>query len=202
MRTTVFLWQWLSSGLLGAFIGWITNVMTIKLMFRPRRPLSIGRFSLQGIVPRRRDDIAHALANTIAEQLLSAKDVWERVDTAANREALLRGVRAALRERLTHLPQFPFRQAVAVRIENTVVRELDEYLGQMVQDPDLPTRVMAHVPIAELIEERIRSFDLDEFERIIVGLSRRELLQIEILGGVLGFLVGLVLPLIERLVGG
>jgi uncharacterized membrane protein YheB (UPF0754 family) len=193
------LWPWISSALLGAFIGWITNVMTIRLMFRPRRPVRMMGVTLQGIVPRRRNDIARSLAQTIAEQLLSARDVWDRIDTAENREALLTGVRGAVRSRLARLPAFPFRDALAVRIENTVVSELDAQLVQLAHDPDMPARIMARVPVADMIEEKIRSFDLDEFERILVGLSRRELRQIELLGGLLGFVVGLVLPLVEAL---
>lgn len=192
------LWPWLSSALLGAFIGWITNVMTIRLMFRPRRPVRLIWFTLQGIVPRRRDDIARSLSKTITDELLSATALWEHIDTVENREALLTGVRGAVRRRLARLPAFPFRDAVAVRIEDTVVRELEAQLVQLTHDPELPARLLSRVPVADMIEEKIRSFDLDEFEHIIVGLSRRELRQIEVLGGVLGFVVGSVLPLVEQ----
>ena len=197
MGTGIFLGPWLSSALLGALIGWITNVMTIRLIFRPRRPIGIGGWTLQGIVPRRRPELARSLARTIASELLSATELWRRIDTAPHREALLNGVRSLVRERLRRLPAFPFRAAVAERIEDTVVRELDEYLERLARDPDLPARLLAHVPVADLIEERINQLDLDEFERIIVGLSRRELRQAELLGGVLGFAVGLVLPLVD-----
>ena len=196
---TMVLGPWLSSALVGALIGWITNVMTIRLIFRPRRPIGFGTWTLQGIVPRRRPEVAHSLAHTIASELLSAQDLWSRIDTAPHREAFLNGVRAAVRERLERLPAFPFRAAAAVLLENTVVREVGEYVDHLAQDPDLPARLMAELPVAELIEERINQLDLDEFERIIMGLSRRELRQAELLGGVLGFAVGLVLPLLDTL---
>jgi uncharacterized membrane protein YheB (UPF0754 family) len=189
--------QILTSSLLGAFIGWITNVMTIRLIFRPRRPWRLGPLVLQGIIPRRRDDIAAALAGTISRELIGASDLGRAVDTAENRQALLGAVRRALRERLERLPAFPFRDTVLSRVEDAVVRELAAYMDRLGQDPAWAERALSHVPVERVIVERLRSVDLADFERIIIGVSRRELRQIEVLGGILGFVVGLFLPLLE-----
>jgi uncharacterized membrane protein YheB (UPF0754 family) len=195
-------WALLSSALLGAFIGWITNVMTIRLIFRPRRPWRVGPVTFQGIVPRRRDEIAASLAHTVARELLEPARLVAAVDTPSHREALLASLRRELRTRFSAWPMFPWRDRVAAYVEDTVVREVVRYLDRVVRDPTWPERLMQYVPVEELIAERIRSFDLDEFERIIIGLSRRELRQIEWLGGLLGFFVGLVLPLAEMAVRG
>jgi uncharacterized membrane protein YheB (UPF0754 family) len=193
------LFTMLSSALLGAFIGWITNVMTIRLLFHPRRPLRLGPLVLQGVIPRRRDDIAVSLAGTITRELLSAKELWAAVDTSQNRQAVLAGVRRAVRERLLRWPAFPFRDAAVARIEDAVVREVAVYMDRLNQRPDWAEALLQKVPLESLIIQKIQSFDLADFERIIIGLSRRELRQIEWLGGLLGFVVGLFLPLLQAL---
>lgn len=48
------------------------------------------------------------------------------------------------------------------------------------------------VQVSALVEEKINAFDLDELEKMITGISSTELRFIEILGGVLGFIIGLV----------
>lgn len=186
-----------TSALLGAFIGWITNVMTIRLIFRPMRPWRIGPVVLQGIIPRRRDEIAGALAGTITRELISASALGQAIDTAENRQALLGAARKAVRERMDRLPAFPFRDVVMARLEDALARELATYMDRLSQDPEWAERALSRVPVESLIVERLQSFDLADFERIIVGVSKRELRQIEVLGGVLGFVVGLFLPLLQ-----
>jgi uncharacterized membrane protein YheB (UPF0754 family) len=188
---------WLSSALLGAFIGWITNVMTIRLIFRPRRPWRVGPVVIQGVIPRRRREIAESLARTVTQELLSAEALFSAVDTPENRRALVAGLRQELGRRLAALPAFPFKAAVVERIQDLAGREVLRYVEQLSRDPEWPRRVLARVPLERLIVERIEAFDLVEFERVIVRLSHRELRQIEWLGGILGFVVGLFLPFVQ-----
>lgn len=189
----------LSSALLGAFIGWITNVMTIRLIFRPRNPWRLGGITIQGIIPRRRGEIARSLASTITRELLTAKDLWTSIDTPENRADLFNGVRRALRDRSGRLPNFPFKEAVMSRVEDMVIRELHTQMSHWAEDPALPQKILNRVPLESLVVNKIESFNLVEFEQIIMGLSQRELRQIEVLGGLLGFGVGTLLPLIQML---
>jgi uncharacterized membrane protein YheB (UPF0754 family) len=48
------------------------------------------------------------------------------------------------------------------------------------------------ISIALLIEEKINEFPFDKLEEIIIGIAKKELKHIEILGGVLGLLIGIV----------
>ena len=48
------------------------------------------------------------------------------------------------------------------------------------------------VNIQQMVEDKINAFDLDELEKMIRGVTSNELTFIEILGGVLGFIIGLL----------
>ena len=50
-------WVWLTP-FVGAFIGWLTNYVAIKMLFRPREPWYILGFPMQGVMPRRQRDLA------------------------------------------------------------------------------------------------------------------------------------------------
>jgi uncharacterized membrane protein YheB (UPF0754 family) len=61
--------------------------------------------------------------------------------------------------------------------------------------PEFMERVVAKVEhrldISEIVRTKVERFDLSKLESIIYEVSARELKTIEVLGGVLGFLVGL-----------
>jgi len=52
------------------------------------------------------------------------------------------------------------------------------------------------VSFQSIVEDRINGFSLERLEQMIMEVSSRELKHIEILGGVLGFLIGLVQALV------
>lgn len=49
----------------GAAIGYLTNYLALKMIFRPKRPVRIGPFTLQGVIYKKRDRIARSLAEGI-----------------------------------------------------------------------------------------------------------------------------------------
>ncbi|MFZ5625815.1 MAG: DUF445 domain-containing protein, partial [Bacillota bacterium] len=59
---------------------------------------------------------------------------------------------------------------------------LDKLEGQVVQDLEL----------ARLVEEKVLALDLDQLEQLILKIAAQELRHIEVLGGVLGFFIGLL----------
>ena len=58
----------------GAIIGWVTNYVAIKLLFRPHIPFSILGYQVQGVIPKRRKEIARSMARAIEKDLLSSGD--------------------------------------------------------------------------------------------------------------------------------
>lgn len=69
--------------LLGAVIGYVTNDIAIRMLFRPLKPIYIGKWRMPftpGMIPKEQGRIAKAVAQTISRDLL---------DEAALRNALL-----------------------------------------------------------------------------------------------------------------
>lgn len=79
----VFL-HYLAGPLIGALIGYITNYCAIRMLFRPLKPIYIGKFRLPftpGIVPRRKDELARVLGRSIVDRFFNSKDL-EKVFTS------------------------------------------------------------------------------------------------------------------------
>ena len=60
--------------LLGGIIGYITNDLAIRMLFRPRKAYYIGKFHIPftpGLIPSRKADLAQSIGNIVSQQLLN-----------------------------------------------------------------------------------------------------------------------------------
>ena len=93
---------YVSIPLVAAFIGYITKVIAIRMMFYPLAFKGWGIFGWQGIVPRRAATMASTACDLILERLLSPQDVFSKLDpkrvSAEIREPLLYAVEDITRE--------------------------------------------------------------------------------------------------------
>ncbi len=70
----------LAGPLVGAVIGYFTNYIAVKMLFRPLHPVNIGSWTLPftpGIIPRRKPQLAKAVGKAVGENLLTQKDLEE-----------------------------------------------------------------------------------------------------------------------------
>ncbi len=76
-----------TSAALGAFIGYFTNALAIKALFRPLRPrwYSLG---WQGVIPKNRARLADNIARVVGEDLLYRDYLLEQIEKPALQENL------------------------------------------------------------------------------------------------------------------
>lgn len=179
---------------ISALIGYITNVVAVKLLFWPRQPVNLGFFYLQGLLPKRQADLAKSIGELVEEQLLSIDDLFDMFDTPEVHNKITDKINSVLRERLvTLIPSI-----VPNRITNLILDNVNKILSQEV--PNLINQVVKsgrdyvtnEVKISVIVEDKINAFDLAELEEMIKGVSSTELRFIELLGGILGFIIGLI----------
>ncbi len=68
--------------LVGAFIGWITNHVAIKMLFRPLTAKYIFGWRVPGtpgVIPRNRVELAQGMANIVAHKLLTPETLGKRL---------------------------------------------------------------------------------------------------------------------------
>ncbi|NLW06617.1 MAG: DUF445 family protein [Clostridia bacterium] len=184
--------RWFLIPILGAFIGWATNVMAIRLLFRPHRPVKILFWRLQGLIPKRRVELASNVAKAVDEELLPLSELISRLWTPELERQLTAMIIGVARQRLLErLPSFipqALREVLQQSLEDNLRREIPPALQE------LKGQLAAGVPfsIGQIIAEKMNSLDLKEAEAIILAVASRELRYIEYLGGVIGFVIGLV----------
>lgn len=181
--------------IIGGLIGWITNILAIKLMFRPIEPIKIPILNIEilGLIPKRKKEIAENIGQVVANELLSIDDLINQSFTEEDKEnfsiKVKEQIRTVINEKINFIPA-PFRMMVTPYVDKIVDEEVDPMLNNL--ENDLLDKVKEKVHIANIVEEKINALDLLELERIIISVAKKELKHIEILGFILGFLIGIV----------
>lgn len=91
----------LSGPIIGAVIGYFTNSIAIKMMFRPLHPVKIGNFTLPftpGIIPKGQGRLAKAIGKTVGEQLLTEDVLTKRLLSDAMKEKVVEETEQFLRK--------------------------------------------------------------------------------------------------------
>ena len=189
--------------LIGCAIGWLTNLLAIKFLFWPRRPVGLGRFTVQGVLPRRRRELAAAVGQVIATELLSHQQIAAALNAPEIRTGMAEFAGNAAANRLASHPLLlavprALRSKLAEFAAKVVEKEVDDILAR--GGSEMATQVMSAVNLAGLVEERLDAMDWDYMEKIVYTVAGRELKLIEVLGGILGAVVGLAQALIVTLI--
>ena len=188
------IWQIIAIPLISAGIGYMTNVVAIRLLFWPKKPIRIVFFELYGLLPKRQAEIASKLGQLVEEQLLSIDDLFERIDTPETYSRLSSELSHMVRRKLYAL----LPRIIPGKVSALIVDNLDRILQQ--ESPAIFKQLLAtgrdylneEVQIKQIVENRVMALDLDELEMMIRGVSGTEIRFIELLGGILGFIIGLV----------
>lgn len=72
--------QYIAAPVIGSVIGYFTNYLAVKMLFRPLKPVKIGKFTLPftpGIIPKGRDRLAKAIGGAVGNSLLTDEVLQE-----------------------------------------------------------------------------------------------------------------------------
>ncbi len=186
----------------GGVIGWVTNILAIKLMFRPINPIKIPLINLEivGLIPKRKNEIAQNIGEVVAKELLSIDDIIKNAITEEDKVIFSQLVKNKIRNLVAGKMDFvpaPFRMMVQGPIDNIIEEEVDGALKEM--ESEAVSHIKDKVDIKEMVEEKINELDLQELERIIINVAKKELKHIEVLGFILGAAIGIVQGLVVML---
>ncbi len=190
--------------LIAALIGWVTNYLAIKMLFHPRKKIDLYFFSIQGIFPKRQEVLADRLGNVVANELFSFQDIKESFTSTST----ARELNAVLDEKLedfitvklkTVMPMLAMflNKDIKNKIKNTLHQEFQNILPDLLNK--YSEKIEKDIDIRKIVYEKVAAFSSEKLEQMLFSIMKKEFKTIEILGGVLGFLIGIVQLLIIQL---
>lgn len=94
------MYKFIVAPVLGGVIGYITNDLAIRMLFRPRKAIYIGKFHVPftpGLIPSQKERIARSVGKVISEQLLNEETMRATLLSEKTIATLQSKVREAVR---------------------------------------------------------------------------------------------------------
>ncbi|HBG6298658.1 TPA: DUF445 family protein [Clostridioides difficile] len=188
---------------IGGFIGYVTNVVAIRLIFRPIEPIKIPILNIEivGLIPKRRAEIAANVGEIIQEEFLSMDEILANIITDEDKEEVVRYIKARVKIIIHEKVSF---------IPSGIKNMIQDYLGEIIEpevkqsidelSKNIINKANERIDIQKMVEDKINELDLYELEEIIIRIAKKELKHIEFLGLVLGFLIGIAQGLITMFI--
>jgi uncharacterized membrane protein YheB (UPF0754 family) len=189
---------------ISAFIGWITNLVAIKMLFHPRKPVRVMGITFQGIFPKRQTQFATSLGKLVSEEFLSFADIEEKISNPANLQQIMPLVETHvddfLRNRLGK--EMPM---ISMFIGEKTIGKMKEALMKEIQSIFPPVmkqfagNLKGELDLEHIVYNKVSAFSSDKLESILYQIMSKEFRFVELIGAVIGFIIGLVQVLITVL---
>lgn len=190
--------------IIGAIIGWLTNVLAIKMLFRPIRPFRIPilNITIQGLIPKRRHDIAKSIGEVVEKELVSIHEIFDKLVTDENKQEVI----DIIKEKLLKVIDYKIPAIIPYSIKSKIIDYFEEQINKdamAILDSSVDgiiSNTVYKIKIGEMVEEKIDELELENMEKLIFSLTSKELKYIELLGGLLGGVIGFIQSLVIRII--
>jgi uncharacterized membrane protein YheB (UPF0754 family) len=167
----------------GSMLGFITNFIAIKLLFRPKRKF----LGVQGLLPKRQSDIAARAGTIVNDHLVNSESIRTRID----REKLLAALDRFLdknNQKVFGIPlsSFSFMRGTLKQVMASLLIDKDGYFNRRIIESFIDEGM-----VSGIVEQKINSFDIGLLEKLVKRASGPELNFIIFSGAILGFIIGL-----------
>ncbi len=182
---------------ISAFIGWFTNWIAIKMLFHPKNPIKILGITIQGIFPKRQQQFAQKLGVLVATELLHFDDIASKLKdpkqlenvTPYIEEHIDTFLRVKLQEKLPVVSMFIGDSTIG-KLKEGMMEEINGLLPEVIGK--YADNLSQKLDVERMVTEKVANFSSDKLEEILTAIMSKEFRFVEIIGGVLGFIIGLI----------
>ena len=179
----------------GALIGWFTNYLAIRLLFRPYTEINLLFFKIQGLIPKRKNEIIGNIAEVVEKELISISDITEKIQDAEIDEDVIDGLLDKIIGEKLQKRKKEKNPLLKMIVNESMIEKIKSYFKKTILEnkEEIVIEIMRiaeeKINIREIMTEKMHNFSLEEMERIILTVSKNELKHIEIIGGILGGII-------------
>lgn len=182
---------------ISAFIGWFTNWIAIKMLFHPKNPVKVLGITIQGIFPKRQQQFAQKLGVLVATELLHFNDIASKLKDPKQLETVTPYIeehidtflRVKLQEKLPVVSMFIGDSTIG-KLKEGMMEEINGLLPEVIGK--YADNLSEKLDVERMVTEKVANFSSDKLEEILTAIMSREFRFVEIIGGVLGFIIGLI----------
>mgnify|MGYP003557062541 FL=1 len=189
--------QYIFPVLLSCFTGWLVAWIAIKLLFHPRRPVSLPGFKLQGIIPKNQQVIAEQLGKMVSKEFLSFSELKEKVTDPGNLSKLKPEIenhidiflREKLKDTFPMLSMFigdktinQLKAAFLLELESLFPILMNSYMARLEQD----------INVEKLVTGKVAGYSITKAEEMLNKSAKKLFMYFQLTGVIIGLLSGLL----------
>ena len=189
------LYWYLTFPIISAVIGWFTNYLAVKMLFHPRIEKRFLFVRVQGVFPKRQEVLGERLGRVVARELLDMDVIKEKIDNEEVRGKLKNAILVEIEDYFEEVRQGNKLVAMFAgeNMMQNVRKNVSEKLDTMI--PKLTAQFaekIEDIDVESIVAEKVNKFSHERLEKLLKAVMDSELAFITKLGGVLGFIIGVI----------
>lgn len=189
---------------IAAFTGWFTTWIAIFMLFHPREPKRFLGITVQGIFPKRQKQVAAKLGSMVARELIHFDEIARLLkDPQKLRDLnpiiskhLDNFLEVKLKEKLPVISMFLGESTIS-KVKEGMMEEIESLLPDLIQQ--YTDSLAGSIDIERMVTDKVSNFSSDKLEEMLLNVMKKEFRFVELIGGVLGFLIGVCQLLLSLL---
>jgi uncharacterized membrane protein YheB (UPF0754 family) len=190
---------------ISAFIGWVTNWIAIKMLFHPREPKKILGITFHGIFPKRQIQFAEKLGKLVSDEFLSFADIEQKISDPQNLKKVMpmieNHVDDFLRNKLSNempvISMFIGDKTIN-KLKAAFMNEIEILFPQVMKQ--FADNLKTELDLEHIVIKKVSAFSSDKLEEILYQIMSKEFRFVEIIGAVIGFMIGVLQVLLTEFV--
>ena len=193
----MLLMQYILPILLSCFTGWFVIWLTIKMLFRPHKPITVAGLKIQGVIPANQQLVAEKIGRLVSTELFSFDALQKKVTDPENFNKLKPEIethidsflRVRLKETFPMISMLMGDKTIN-QLKTAFLKELETLFPVLMKS--YITNLKKEFNIEKEVVEKIAGLPIAKIEELIYKSANKQLLKVQLMGAAIGFLTGLI----------
>jgi len=182
----------------GLVVGYLTNFLALKLIFRPINPIKIGPLVIQGLFMKRQNEVSEEYAKILANELLTSEQIFEFVIRSNGMEPLAEICRKHVKAMVDVTTGSTRKMLLKFAVGNTKYERMKALAAELFVEamPNSITTMFGYadtsLQIGDTLETKLKSLDKLDFEDVLHPIFQEDEHILILVGAVLGAVAGFI----------
>ncbi|MFK7950113.1 MAG: DUF445 domain-containing protein [Saprospiraceae bacterium] len=190
-----FQFSWIILPIGGLAVGYLTNWLALKLIFKPTNPIKLGFITIQGLFLKRQKAVAATYAEIVSKKILTTKNIFEAIFNGKNQNLLHSIIRKNV-EKAVDNTAGSFRSIVQLLTGRQSYTMIKHELSTIYLD-FLPKAIHQSfdymdeaIDMENTLNDKMSNLTSSEFEGFLHPVFEEDELKLILVGAILGLFAG------------
>ena len=190
-----FPFSWIVLPIGGLLVGYLTNWLALKLIFKPTEPVKIGFIKIQGLFLKRQKAVSATYAEIVSKKILTTKNIFTSIFNGNNQALLHQIIENNVRKAVDNTAG-SLRSIVQILTGRSAYTDLKNELVNIYLD-FLPYAISQSfdymdeaIDMKNTLNEKMSNLTSSEFEGFLHPVFEADELKLILVGAILGLFAG------------